>query len=104
VEELPYFEQLNNAMQGQKVKVILVSLDFPRQLDSKLVPFVQQKQLKSTVISLVDGDANSWLGKVDAQFGGAIPVTLIYNSKKRHFYGEQFASYQELETLVKAFL
>lgn len=104
VEELPYFEKLHEAMQGQKVKVILVSLDFPRQLDAKLVPYVQKNQLKSEVIALTDGDFNSWIDKVSPEWGGAIPVTIIYNAQKRHFYGEQFPNYEALEKLVKAFL
>ncbi len=104
VEELPYFEKLNAALQGQKAKVILVSLDFPRQLDTKLVPYVEKNQLKSKVIVLVDGDFNSWIDKVSPQWSGSIPVTVIYNAQKRHFYEEQFPSYEELEKLVKAFL
>ena len=39
VEELPYFEQLFAEHKEEKLKVLLVSLDFPRQLESKLVPF-----------------------------------------------------------------
>lgn len=104
VEELPYFEKLNTALQGQKVKVILVSLDFPRQLDTKLVSFVDKNQVKSQVIALTDGDFNSWIDKVSPEWGGAIPVTIIYNAQKRHFYGEQFPNYEALEKLVKAFL
>lgn len=104
IEELPYFEKLKQTMEGQKVKVILVSLDFPRQLDSKLVPYVNDNQLQSQVIALTDSDFNSWIDKISPQWTGAIPVTVIYNAQKRHFVEEQFPNYETLETLVKAFL
>lgn len=104
VEELPYFEKLHTAMQGQKVKVILVSLDFPRQLDAKLVPYVEKNKLQSQIIALTDGDFNSWIDKVSPQWSGAIPVTVIYNAQKRHFVDEAFSDYEALEQLVKAFL
>lgn len=104
VEELPYFEQLHKTLNGEKVKIILLSLDFPRQLESKLIPFVQENQLKSEVIALTDGQFSVWIDKVSPEWGGAIPITLVYNAQKRHFYGEQFASYEDLEKLVKAFL
>ncbi len=104
VEELPYFEKLHEALKEEKVKIILVSLDFPRQLETKLVPFVKQHQLKSEVIVLTDGQFNVWIDKVSPDWGGAIPVTLVYNKQKRHFFGEQFANYDQLEQLVKAFL
>lgn len=104
VEELPYFEKLHAAMQGQKVKVILVSLDFPRQLDTKLVPYVEKNKLQSQIIALTDGDFNSWIDKVSPQWSGAIPVTVVYNAQKRHFVEEAFPNYEALEKLVKAFL
>ncbi len=103
VEELPYFEQLHANLQTEKVRVILISLDFPRQLESKLLPFVEKNQLQSEVLALTDIDFNSWIDKVSPQWNGAIPVTLIYNAQKRHFYGEQFPDYEALEKLVKAF-
>lgn len=104
VEELPYFEKLRDAFAGQKVKVILVSLDFARQLESKLVPFSDTHQIQPQVIALTDSDFNSWIDKVSPQWSGAIPVTLIYNAQKRHFVEEQFPNYEALEKLVKAFL
>lgn len=104
VKELPYFEQLNASLKGEKIRIILVSLDFPRQLESKLVPFVEKHQLKSEVVVLTDGAANEWIDKVSPEWSGAIPITVVYNAKKRHFYGEEFNSYEDLEKLVKAFL
>ncbi len=104
VKELPYFEKLNQTLQDEKVKVILVSLDFPRQLETKLVPFVEEHDLRSEVVVLTDGAANDWIDQVSPQWSGAIPVTVVYNAQKRHFYGEEFASYEDLEKLVRAFL
>ena len=101
VAELPYFEQLHEAYKDQKVKVILLSLDFAKQVESKLVPFVKERQLKSEVIALVDGDYNSWIDKVNPDWDGAIPVTLIYNKNNRQFVSEQFESYEDLESTVK---
>jgi len=101
VAELPYFEQLDRAYRGEKVKVILVSLDFPRQLKKKLVPFIEEHNLQSEVIALLDNDYNSWIDKISPDWGGAIPVTLIYNAKKRKFFGQQFPEFNDLETALK---
>ena len=104
VEELPYFEDLHDQFKGEKLKVILVSLDFPRDFEKKLIPFVQEHQLKSDVVLLTDGDYNAWIDKVNPEWGGAIPVTLVYNAKKRKFKGEQFANYDELADMVRSLL
>jgi|TARA_B110000259_G_scaffold168534_1_gene197687 thiol-disulfide isomerase/thioredoxin len=102
VKELPHFESIQENYK-EDVEVILVSLDFPRQYESKLKPFIEKHQLKSKVIVLDDPDMNSWISKVDANWDGAIPVTLIYNTSKRSFYDRTF-SYNELESELKTFL
>ena len=103
VKELPYFEALTKAHQKDKVKVVLVSLDFPKQLESKLVPFVQENKLQSTVVVLLDGKYNDWIDKVATEWSGAIPVTLFTQGEKRHFLGTSVESTEELETILDGF-
>ena len=103
VKELPYFEQLNTTYADKKVEVILVSLDFPKQIDTRLKPFLIKNKLQSEVIVLNDVDANTWIPKVDKNWSGAIPATLIYNSDKSAFFEKSF-DYKTLETELKQFL
>ena len=103
VKELPYFEELNSNYSNQNVEVILVSLDFPKQIQSKLIPFLEKKGLRSEVVVLDDVDSNSWIPKVNEEWSGAIPATVIYNKNKAKFYERSF-NYQELETELKQFI
>lgn len=103
VEELPNFEKLNEAYKNKKVKVLLVSIDFPKMAETKLLPFIKENNLKSEVLLLNDPDANSWISKVDSTWSGAIPATVIYKGNKRQFYEKSF-SFEELEGEVKKFL
>ncbi|SDS01528.1 AhpC/TSA family protein [Formosa sp. Hel1_31_208] len=103
VKELPYFEQLNTAYANQSVEVILVSLDFPKQIDTKLKPFLKKHKLESEVVVLDDIDSNTWIPKVNENWSGAIPATIIYNKTKKTFYERSF-TYQELETELKQFI
>lgn len=102
IKELPYFEKVQEEYQDE-VEVILISLDFPSQYETKLKPFLKEKQLKSKVIVLDDTDMNSWIPKIDSKWDGAIPVTLIYNKKNRQFYPQSF-TYDQLMTEVKKFI
>ncbi|MPR33325.1 redoxin domain-containing protein [Cytophagaceae bacterium SJW1-29] len=97
VKELPYFEQLNRSFAGQKVKIVLVSMDFVQDKDKRVVPFVERMQLKNTVWLLNEPDANSWIDRVDPSWSGALPATLILNptNKKRAFY-EKSLNYETL--------
>ena len=104
VKELPYFEALHDRFTDTKLKVILVSLDFKKDIEPKLIPFVKEHALQSDVIALTDHKYNEWIDKVDPEWGGAIPVTIVYNKAKRQFIGESFANEEELTTLVQEML
>lgn len=104
VKELPYFEALHQKYLDKKVKVILVSLDFPKQLETKLKPFLAKNNLQSTVLVLTDPDANSWVDQVNPTWSGAIPATVVYKGDKNKFYEKSFENLTELEEVVTPFL
>ena len=104
VEELPFFEILHEEFAGEKIRVILVSLDFPAKLETKLIPFINEHKLSSEVMVLTDDRYNEWIDWVDPDWGGSIPVTIIYNKKDKIFVGEPFANEGELSDLVRGFL
>ena len=103
VKELPAFEKLQAMYKSKKVKVILISLDFPNQVESRLIPFIKKKNLQSKVILLNDPDQDIWIPKISEKWSGAIPATLIYNKSKRQFFEKSF-SYEELEKEVHNYL
>jgi len=93
-------DNLYDDYKDDKVKIILVSLDFPKQIESKLYPFIKKNDLKPDVMVLTDGDANTWVSKVDSQWDGAIPVTLVYNKNERDFVYGDVSNYEELKSRV----
>ena len=99
VKELPYFEQLLKAYSHDKTRVILVSLDFPKKVDSKLLPFLNKHNIQSEVVILDDPKSNIWIDKVDLSWEGAIPVTIIYRGEKRVFWDGEFDTYEDLDKL-----
>ena len=103
IEELPYFEKINEEYGSKNVKVILVSMDMSKQVLSRLIPFLEKNKIKSEVVLLNDVDADAWINKVDLSWSGALPATLIYNSKKRLFFEQSF-TYQTLSEQLNTFL
>ncbi len=103
IKELPAFEAINENYTDAKVKVVLVSLDFPENLNSHVVPFMEKRGLKSEVILLDDSDHNTWIPKVSEEWSGAIPATIVVSRDRSKFYERSF-NYAELETEVKSFL
>jgi thiol-disulfide isomerase/thioredoxin len=101
IKELPDFEKINREYRNKKVKVYLVSLDFPDKHDGLLIPFLEKHNIKSDVIHLADTDANSWIDKVSPFWSGAIPATVIYKGSSREFYEKQL-TYDELKQIVES--
>lgn len=100
VKEIPAFEELNAKYSSNKVKVLLVSLDFPNQVESRVLPFMDRMNIQSQVILLDDPYSNRWIGKVSEEWSGAIPATVIYSSGFRGFYEREF-TFEELEEIIK---
>ena len=77
VKEIGFFEELHRQRESEKVKVILVSLDFPNQIDRRVIPFLKEKEITADVLLMTDLDYNSWIDRIDPSWSGAIPATLM---------------------------
>ncbi|WP_224483516.1 TlpA disulfide reductase family protein [Robertkochia aurantiaca] len=96
VAELPHFEEIGKKYKDAGVEVILVSLDFPSKTEESLLPFVKEHNLSSQVVLLDDPRQNEWIPKVDENWSGAIPATVIISQNERSFYEKSF-TFKELE-------
>lgn len=88
VEELPLFEKL--ATERADVDVTLVSLDLDLDPNpEKVYRFISRKKIQSRVVLLDEPDPNLWISKIDNQWSGALPATIIINHRtgKRKFIG-----------------
>ena len=103
VKELPHFEEVNKEFKDKNTEVILVSLDFPSQIESKLKPYLKKNKIKSKVILLDDSKMNTWVPKVSEQWDGGIPATLIVNASNYNFYPKPFKK-EELFTEINKVL
>lgn len=101
VKELPHFVKIAAENENRKLKVILISLDFKSQFETRLVKFVSENKIKPEVLLLDEPDYNSWIDKIDPKWNGSIPGTLIISraSGTRKFYEKEF-TYEELSTLI----
>lgn len=100
IKEIGYFEEVHRQMRDDKLKVVLISLDFPGQADERMVPFLKQKEISAPVFLMTDLNYNDWIDQVDPSWSGAIPATIIFNKNQRIFL-EKELSREELYNYVK---
>jgi thiol-disulfide isomerase/thioredoxin len=99
IAELPAIKAVEKKYSDKKFKVILVSLDLPGQLKTRLIPFVQSNKITSEVILLDDPDQNRWIDKVDKEWSGEIPFTMIYGKDFRNSYTKPF-NFKTLDSII----
>lgn len=100
VKELPLFEAVHN--KGvENIQITLISLDFSDKV-SRVDSFIERKKMKLPNYLLDEIDYNAWIDKVDPQWSGAIPATLIINSKtgQRKFIEKELKE-GDLEKLIE---
>jgi thiol-disulfide isomerase/thioredoxin len=100
IKELPYFNAIENS-KNERIKIYLISLDYAEKLEV-VKNFVSRKKLNSTVMLLDELDYNSWINKVDSSWQGAIPATLIKNTKtgQRKFIAKELKE-GELDAIIE---
>jgi thiol-disulfide isomerase/thioredoxin len=101
VAELPFFDSIAAVHKNKPISVVLVSLDFKRQYQDRLLPFLAKNNVRAKVLLLDEPDYNSWIEKVDKYWSGAIPATLIMHpgSGYREFFEKEF-TFTELEKII----
>jgi thiol-disulfide isomerase/thioredoxin len=101
VKELPGFEKLQREFAGEKLKVLLVSVDNKSKANSAVVAFIKKHKLSNEVFVADEQKPVNYIYKIDKLWKGTLPATLMVNKSKnvRQFYEHQF-TYNEL---VKAY-
>jgi thiol-disulfide isomerase/thioredoxin len=101
VEELPTYEKISKEYSTKKIRFVMVSMDFPKDVTDKVIPFVTKNNIGSEVVLLNEPDYNAWIDDVDKEWSGTIPATLILNTtmRKRVFFEGQANFEKFLEQL-----
>lgn len=95
VAELPFLQTYANL--HNEVELVLISQDFIENIESELKPFLIKNNITAKVILLDDPDANTWIDKIDPNWSGVIPFTIVFNNKKRVFFERNFEDFSDFE-------
>jgi thiol-disulfide isomerase/thioredoxin len=101
IKELPLFEKLT--LDRKDIKVTLVSMDIDLDPNpEKVNKFVARKNIKSSVVILNERNPNDWIDKIEKEWSGALPATLVINTKngKRKFVEKEMHE-GDLEKIIE---
>lgn len=102
VAELPHFEKLRKSYRAKPVRFLYISLDFSEEIAKRVNPFVEKKLYGARVWLLNETDYNQWIGRLDPQWSGSIPATLLLHppSRKRIFLAQELSE-EELKSHIE---
>jgi len=102
-EELPLLQRLATERAGQKLQVVLVSLDTEEKAIAGIPAFLEESAPELSAVVLTDED-QEWGKSIDRVWSGSLPTTLIYRGELRYVYRRAFNSFPDLNTAIEPFL
>lgn len=91
VAEIPGFIKVTDKYKKDKVKLLLVSLDLPSFYPKRIAAFATKNNFNASIAWLDETAADYFCPMIDKAWSGAIPATIIVNTKtgyKKFFEAE----------------
>jgi hypothetical protein len=98
VKELPLFEKIGENHTEHKFKVLLINIDDKKRMEKYVIPFIKKKNIRNDVYALTDENYNIWTAKVNKDWYGALPYTVIYKYNVKKYY---FGAFKDLNDIEK---
>ncbi len=84
---------------NEQIELIGISIDFPDEVESKIIPFLIKLNPNFTNYVSVENDAEKFINNLNSEWSGAIPATFFYDSDGKQFlFYEGKMSFKEIET------
>lgn len=91
IEEFPAIVKLSEYYSNKDVEFIAVSIDYPEEAETKIIPFLESQNVKFKVLVKEYGNDEEFINGLNIEWNGAIPATFIYSKegeKKSFLTGE----------------
>lgn len=106
VSELPGFMEVNNMyLNNPHFKMILVTLDMAKDLNTSVKNFINKNNITPDVYLLDDNKRmNEWIPAIHTNWSGAIPATVFYRNGEKLEFIENVIEKEELVKLINRHL
>ena len=105
VQEFPELIRLYNDYHNNHFTIIFISLDFPEEINSKVIPFLKENKVEFKTYYNDFKNADDLMNYFDKKWDGAIPTTFIYDKNgdlKSEFIGNH--DYDFFRTEISKYL
>lgn len=101
-EEFPDLVKLAQTFSDKNVEFVALSVDYPDEIETKILPFLQKNPLNFSVYVQDFSDKEQAINFLNEQWSGALPATFIYDTsgKQQQFLLGQH-SYEDFYKVMK---
>jgi thiol-disulfide isomerase/thioredoxin len=87
-EEFPDLLKLQESYKGKDVQIVSISADYPDEIESKILPFLEQFKLNFPIYVQDFPKQDAFINYMNKTWSGALPATFIYdkNGKQKIFF------------------
>lgn len=99
-----YLQRIAKKYEGQKVKLILVSLDLATYYPKLIDKFAKTNNFTADIAWLNENDADYFCPMINKKWSGSIPATLFVNARtgQKSFFEEALTEQKFEEELIMA--
>ena len=105
VEEMPALIKLTDSYASENVKVIGISIDYPEEIQSKILPFIKKNKINFPIYVNDFKNDEALINYLNKEWSGAIPATFIYDKdgvQKEFLLGKH--SFLDFNSAVEKYL
>jgi len=104
VAELPYFAEVYENYDRDKVHFLSITADHPETLDDAVKPFLEQRELPFPIL-MMDAQPDDITEVLETPFPGNLPVTLVYDANGNIAQRwDREVTYEELQEAIDGLL
>jgi thiol-disulfide isomerase/thioredoxin len=100
VSELPYFHKADSILHGENVTFVFVSFDPPSKAGA-VQNYITKKKIPGTHYLINSADLDQFIGKVEKNWAGNIPYTIILTAEDRKNHEGSFESFKDLWNFIR---
>ncbi len=103
-EEFPAINKLHEKYKDQ-IEFIGVSVDYPDEVESKILPFLNSLSIKFTNYVNAEKDADKFISNLNQDWDGSVPATFIFDTKgKQVKYFTEGKTFDEFEKEISGLI
>lgn len=96
-EEFPDLIKISDKY-GEQIELIGISIDYPDEVESKIIPFLNKLNPNFINYVNVENDIERFINNLNPDWSGAIPATFFYDLEGKQFlFYEGKMSFKEIE-------